>query len=124
MDKKEFIKMWLVKFAPNMSKSLYKKRIENQFIWHVFSFGIIEKEKYVIGENARQAYDLIDKMGAIVFQLWDNSEITQPMQDKFNSSKKLDFLPETYVVASDFSWTYVSTHENDCQGLGPYFMKI
>lgn len=116
--------MWLVKFAPNMSKSLYKKRIENQFIWHVFSFGIIEKEKYVIGENARQAYDLIDKMGAIVFQLWDNSEITQPMQDKFNSSKKLDFLPETYVVASDFSWTYVSTHENDCQGLGPYFMKI
>lgn len=124
MDKKEFIKMWLVKFAPNMSKSLYKKRIENQFIWHVFSFGIIEKEKYVIGENARQAYDLIDKTDAIVFQLWDNSEITQPMQDKFNSSKKLDFLPETYVVASDFSWTYVSTHENDCQGLGPYFMKI
>ena len=123
MIKKEFIKKWLNEFAPNMSKSLYKKRIENQYIWHVFSFNIIEKEKYLTGYEAREAYNLIDKKDSIVFELWSDENITQPMQEKFNSSKKLDLLPETYVVASDFSWTYISTHENDCQGLGPYFMK-
>lgn len=124
MDKKEFIENWLNTFAPNISKSFYKERIENPYIWHAFSFDMIKKEKYLIGEAAREAYDLVDKTHAIVFELWDNKNITQPMQEKFNSSKKLDLLPETYVVASDFSWTYISTHENDCQGLGPYFMKI
>ena len=84
----------------------------------------IEKEKYLIGKKARMAFDEIDKKNAIVFRLWDEQNTTHPMQIQFNSSKKLDKLPETYVVASDFSWTYISTHENDWQNLGPYFMKL
>lgn len=124
MSKKEFIEKWLQTFAPNMSNKFYKERIENQYIWHVFSFEIIKKEKYLVGIEARTTYDLIDKTNAIVFQLWDNKETTKIMEEKFNSSKKLDNFPETYVVAADFSWTYISTHENDSQGLGPYFMKL
>jgi len=27
-----------------------------------------------------------------------------------------------YVVAKDYSWTYIKTHENDL--CGPYFMRI
>ena len=120
--KEEFIKKWLDTFVPNMTKTVYKKIIENQYIWHVFSFGIINN--YLVGKEARQAYDLIDKTDAIVFQLWDNYNTTKKMSEKFNNSKKLDLLPETYVVASDFSWSYISTHENDRQGLGPYFVKL
>lgn len=124
MNEKDFIQKWLNTFVPNISETFYKDRIENQYIWHVFSFDVIEKEKYLIGKKARMAYDLIDKKDAIVFRLWDEKKITQPMQAQFNNSKKLDHLPETYIVASDFSWTYISTHENDCQNLGPYFMKL
>lgn len=124
MNEKDFIQKWLNTFAPNISEEFYKERIENQYIWHVFSFDVIEKEKYLIGKKARIAYDLIDKKDAIVFRLWDEKKTTQPMQAQFNSSKKLDHLPETYIVAPDFSWTYISTHENDCQNLGPYFMKL
>ena len=124
MDEKQFIEQWLKKFVPNLSKTLYKERIENQYIWHAFSFNIIDKEKYLVGNAARKAYDMINKTNAIVFELWDDDNTTKPMQEKYNTSEKLDNLPETYVVAPDFSWTYISTHENDCQGLGPYFMKL
>ena len=120
--KEEFIKKWLDTFVPNMTKTIYKSIIENQYIWHAFSFGIIDN--YLVGKEARNAYDLIDKTDAIVFQLWDNYNTTKKMSEKFNNSKKLDLLPETYVVASDFSWSYISTHENDRQGLGPYFVKL
>lgn len=120
--KEEFIKKWLDTFVPNMTKTIYKSIIENQYIWHAFSFGIIDN--YLVGKEARNAYDLIDKTDAIVFQLWDSYNTTKKMSDEFNNSKKLDLLPETYVVASDFSWSYISTHENDCQGLGPYFVKL
>jgi len=114
----------LLQFTWKGIEEFYKERIENQYIWHIFSFDFIEKEKYLIGKEARKAYDAVDKKGAIVFRLWDEQKTTLPMQKQFNSSKKLDELPETYVVASDFSWTYISTHENDCQNLGPYFMEL
>lgn len=120
--KDEFIEKWLFTFAPNITDTVYKKIIENQYIWHVFSFGITNN--YLVGKKARRAYNLIDKTDAIVFQLWDSYNTTKKMSDEFNNSKKLDLLPETYVVASDFSWSYISTHENDCQGLGPYFVKL
>ena len=120
--KEEFIKKWLDTFVPNMTKTVYKSIIENQYIWHAFNFGFIDN--YLVGKDARNAYDLIDKTDAIVFQLWDNYNTTKKMSEKFNNSKKLDLLPETYVVASDFSWSYISTHENDRQGLGPYFVKL
>ena len=124
MKKEEFIRKWLNTFVPNMDEKTYKEITQNKYIWHVFSFGIIEKGKYLVGKKARNAFDLSDKTDAIVFQLWDEKEYTKNMKEEFNSSKKLDILPETYIVSSDFSWTYISTHENDSQGLGPYFMKL
>lgn len=124
MSKKEFIEKWLHVFVPSMSNKIYKEIIEKQYIWHAFSFEIIEKEKYLVGNEARTAYDLCDKTNAIVFQLWDSKDSIKIMNEQFDNSKKLDYLPETYIVACDFTWTYISTHENDCQGLGPYFMKL
>lgn len=124
MKKEEFIRKWLNTFVSNMDEKTYKEITQNKYIWHAFSFGIIEKGKYLIGKEARDAFDLSDKTDAIVFQLWDEKEYTKNMKEEFNSSKKLDILPETYIVSSDFSWTYISTHENDSQELGPYFMKL
>ena len=35
-------------------------------------------------------------------------------------SKNIDKFDEIYVVSSDWSWTYMKTHEDDC---GPYFYR-
>ena len=64
--KEEFIKKWLDTFVPNMTKTVYKSIIENQYIWHAFSFGFIDN--YLVGKDARNTYDLIDKTDAIVFR--------------------------------------------------------
>ena len=40
---------------------------------------------------------------------------------KLNTANALDEMTEIYVVAPDFSWTYIKTHESMC---GPYFMKL
>ncbi len=35
-------------------------------------------------------------------------------------SEYIDKFSEIYVVASDWSWTYMKTHEEEC---GPYFYR-
>ncbi len=126
MNKKEFLDKWVRSFAPNITESQYKKRIENQYIWHAFSWDIIPKGTYLEGNEARTAYNNVDKNGAICLQLWFDESTTLLTED-FDSADKIetpdgDYV-EFYVVGKDFTWTYIVTHETD-MGLGPYFMSL
>ena len=126
MNKKEFLDKWVCTFAPNITKSQYKKRIHNQYIWHAFSWNIIPKGTYLEGDEARNAYNDVNKDGAICLQLWFD-EFTTPLTEDFDSVDKIETpngdYAEFYVVGKDFAWTYIVTHETG-MGLGPYFMKI
>ena len=126
MDKNEFIDKWIQVFAPNITKSQYKQRIHNQYIWHTFSWDIIPKGTYLEGDDARNAYNNVDKNGAICLQLWFD-ESTTSLTENFDSADKIetpdgDYV-EFYVVGKDFTWTYIVTHESN-MGFGPYFMNI
>ena len=126
MDIKEFIDNWIHAFAPNITKSQFRKRLHNQYIWHAFSWNIIPKGTYLEGEEARNAYNNVDKKGAICLQLWFDG-FTTPLTADFDSVDKIETpdgnYVEFYVVGKDFAWTYIVTHETD-MGLGPYLMKI
>ncbi|MDE7330134.1 MAG: DUF4275 family protein [Clostridia bacterium] len=126
MDKKEFIDKWIRSFAPDITKSQFRKRIHNQYIWHAFSWNIIPKGTYLEGDEARNAFNNADKDGAICLQLWFD-EFTTPLTEDLDSADKIEtpdgYYAEFYVVGKDFSWTYIITHETE-MGLGPYFMKI
>lgn len=125
MNKTEFLEKWIHTFAPNITKSQYKKRIDKQFIWHAFSWNIIPKENYLEGDEARNAYNNVDKNGAICLQLWFDETTTLLTKD-FDSAEKIETpdgdYAEFYVVGKNFSWTYIVTHEGSW-GLGPYFMN-
>ena len=55
--------------------------------------------------------------------MYGQNGATDKMLDEYNSSKEIDSkMTELYVVAKDYSWTYIKTHENDL--CGPYFMRI
>ena len=75
-------------------------------------------------DEAIKAYDSIDKDGAIFIQIWNNGNEAQsaPIPEKFKRSKSVLKQQEVYVVAEDWSWTFVSTHENGW--LGPYFYEV
>ena len=122
MTKNEFYIKWLEHFSKGISKRDLKKYVVStgNFLWHVFSWELLKENKFLEGDQAKAAYDKIDKRGAIYIE-WFEDEKTHDITWDMNTATDLDKKVEVYVVASDFSWTYIKTHESMC---GPYFMKL
>ena len=123
MDKELFYKKWIQIFAESIPESKLKKYVLSygNFIWHIFSWQLLDEKRYLTGKSAEEAYNAVDKKGALYIE-WFKSDHTDVLTDDLKSSKALSNLYEVYVVAEDFSWTYIKTHENEM--CGPYFMKI
>lgn len=121
MTKEEFYTKWLEVFASGISKDDIKKYVKStgNYIWHIFSWELLNDNKYLKGNEAKEAYDTIDKKGAIYIE-WFEDKHSKDILWNLNTAKALDDLVEVYVVGKDFKWTYIKTHENMC---GPYFMK-
>lgn len=126
MTQKEFKAKWISTFVPDLTQRQYHMCYVNQYLWHVFSFEIIPKGQVLVGDDARKAYARADKQGAVTIQLWEVSDafITLPIAEQQKDWKAIDHIPELYVVSKDWTWTYISTHENDNIGCGPFFFQI
>lgn len=122
MTKNEFYIKWLEHFSTGIPKRDLKKYVVStgNLLWHVFSWELLNENKFLAGDQAKAAYDKIDKRGAIYIE-WFEDEKTHDITWDMNTAADLDKKVEVYVVASDFSWTYIKTHESMC---GPYFMKL
>lgn len=122
MTKTEFYRKWLEHFAFAVPEKAIKKCVVStgNYLWHVFSFDLLGGKRFLVGDEARAAYDKINKRGAIYIQ-WFKDEKTKNITWDLNTAEALDKMVEVYVVAADFSWTYIKTHEGMC---GPYFMKL
>jgi len=122
MDWNTFAEKWLKNFLPNLTAEEYDSCFLNEFLWHAFSYELIDPMTYLEGAHARAAYEAADKEGALGIQ-WDyglGEGHTIPLTEAY-SAQKLDKMPEFLVVGRDFRWTYVSTHENGW--CGPYFYE-
>lgn len=122
MTKKEFYAKWLEVFASGVSEKDIQKYVVSygNYIWHIFSWDLIDKDRFLVGEEAKKAYNSIDKDGAILTD-WDEDDNFQEVTWEFDNADALDSLSEACVVGKDFSWTYIKTHEKYC---GPYFMNL
>lgn len=122
MTKNEFYSAWLSHFANGISKENIEKYVVSarNYLWHVFSWELLDKKVFLTGNSARKAYDKIDKHNALYIDWFEDNE-TKNLTAKLSTANALDEMTETYVIASDFSWTYIKTHESMC---GPYFMKL
>jgi len=120
MTKQKFTNQWLRHFASDVPKKELEKYVtsEGNFLWHVFSWKLIPDGKYLSGDEAKRAYDEVDKNGAIYVDWFKGG--FNCMTPEFDSAESLEEMIEVYVTAADFSWTYIKTHEDMC---GPYFMK-
>lgn len=124
MEREEFKRKWLDAFIPNLTKKQYNDCYVYQYLWHIFSYGLVPKEKVLQGKAAREAYERINKDNAIVIQIWDDDEIEQTFEitNEYKQWENIEDIPELFVVGEQWKWTYVSTHENGW--CGPYFYKI
>ena len=124
--KLEFEKKFIDNFAENIDKQFINDHVyDGGFIWHIFSFNMLDKSKYLSGEKAKEKYDTINKKDALVYLYFEEKEI--PINRKYITSKKLTKYNEVYVYSKDFSWCYIKTHEDDPESFdetyGPYFIE-
>ena len=122
MTKNEFYDDWLKNFASDIPKKDIEKyvRATGNYIWHVFSWKLLDEKQYLVGDAARKAYDKINKNEAYCIE-WFKDKVTKKLSLDLYSAKALDELVEVYVTGKNFEWTYIKTHENDW--CGPYFMN-
>ncbi len=120
MTKKEFYNKWIEVFAKNIPEKDIKKYVKStgNYIWHIFSWELLTENQYLTGEKAKEAYDIIDKNGAVYIKWFEDNQ-TKDLICELNTAKALEDFAEIYVVGKDFKWTYIKTHEGMC---GPYFM--
>lgn len=122
MTKQKFINQWLRHFASALSKDQFEKYVKDQFIWHVFSWELIAFEGLLTGDDARQAFNQENKTECICCDMYNGNGVSNMLSPKFNTAEKIDMeMNEFYVVAKDYSWTYIKTHEGDV--CGPYFLR-
>ena len=123
MSKERFKNQWLRHFAKDVDKRDIEEYVKGQFIWHVFSWEHVKNENLLVGDDARQAFDAIDKSEVICCDEYGGEGVKDKLPDRYNTAEKIDkWTVEFYVVAKDYSWTYIKTHE--CDLCGPYFYKI
>ena len=130
MDTKLVLKRWLAAFAGDVDKDFLEQHVlaRGNYLWHVFSW---EKSPCLRGEEARAAFNALQYDKAVMFEsgfAWVDNRLLQAEAAILEalrytnkiSAEELDECGDTYVVAEDFSWTYVHTHEEMC---GPYFAR-
>ncbi len=117
------IKKWLSIFGKDVDKELMEEHVTSygNHLWHLFTWGEVP---CLQGDDARKAFDDLQYEEAIRFYDGYSGHIEEVSEIGKISAKAVDKDRESdvYIVAKDFSWTYVRTHEI---GLcGPYFCRI
>ena len=122
MTKKEFYSNFLIAFASDIPKKDIDKYVVStgNYIWHIFSWGLLDENSFLVGDEARKAYNKIDKTDAYYIE-WVEDDCTKKLPQDLYSAAALDDLIEVYVTGKNFKWAYIKTHEDDC--CGPYFIK-
>ena len=122
MTKQKFINQWLRHFASAISKEQFEKQVKDQYIWHVFSWELIAFDGLLTGDTARRAFNEEAKTDCICCDMFNGNGVSDKLSPRFDTAEKIDSeLIEFYVVAQDYSWTYIKTHEGD--GCGLYFLR-
>lgn len=122
MSDDELMKKWLSTFGKNVDKGLIEEHVTSygNLLWHLFTWGEVPCLK---GEEAKKAFDDLEYEEAIRFYDGYASHIEKVSVIGKVSAKAVDKDrgSDVYIVAKDFSWTYVRTHEIGV--CGPYFCQ-
>ncbi len=114
---------WLSTFGKSVDKNMMEEHVTSygNLLWHLFTWGEVPCLK---GDDARNAFDELQYEEAIRFYDGYAGHIEKVSVIEKITAKAVDKdrAGDVYIVAKDFSWTYVRTHEEGC--CGPYFCKF
>lgn len=114
------INKWLSIFAEGVDKKMIKEHVTSygNYLWHIFTWCDVP---CLEGDEARKAFDAVAYAEAIRGTDGYSNKIKNSSVVGKLSASEVDNDPagDVYIVAIDYSWTYVRTHEKDL--CGPYF---
>ena len=120
MNDRTIINEWLSAFGKGVDPKIIRNRVTapNNYLWHLFTWG---NAPCLEGDEARKAFDDLHYSEAMIFYGGRSNRIDGLSCVKKCSADEIDRNEnsDVYVVAKDFSWTYVRTHETEM--CGPYF---
>ena len=118
MNDRELIEKWISVFGNSVDKQLIEEHVTSygNHLWHLFTLGNVT---CISGDEAKKLFDALEYKVAIRFYDGYSNHIDKiTVVEKFSSKEvDKDKHSDVYIVAKDFSWTYIRTHEF---GLGPY----
>lgn len=128
--KREHI-VFVKNFLRAYSQPISEREIENKirlieknmiYLWQI---PIENKAWFLEGDEAKQAFDCLNKKGALEF-FFDgpfSNEYPLPLKRTNNNSLAIELndLEEFYVFDKNYKWCYVVTHEKD--ECGPFFFR-
>ena len=118
MDNRELIEKWLSAFGQGVDEKLINDHVTSygNYLWHLFTWGNVS---CLSEDEARNVFDALQYTEAIRFYNGYSNHIdnVSVIEKLSANSVDEDKSSDVYIVAKDFSWTYVRTHE--CN-LGPY----
>ena len=122
MSDEALMEKWLSTFGKGVDKNIMEEHVTSygNLLWHLFTWGEVPCLK---GDDARNAFDELQYEEAIRFYDGYAGHIEKVALIEKITAKTVDNdrASDVYIVAKDFSWTYVRTHE---EGIcGPYFCK-
>ena len=110
-------------FGKDVDKNIMEEHVTSygNLLWHLFTWGEVPCLK---GEDARKAFDELQYEEAIRFYDGYAGHIEKASVIEKITAKAVDKdkASDVYIVAKDFSWTYVRTHEEGW--CGPYFCRL
>lgn len=122
MTNDELIQKWLNAFGDNADPAFLDEHVLSlgNLLWHIFSY---ERSCCLKEDDARAAFDGLEYDEAIRFESGYAGRIKNVSVTKRLTSRQLDDAKndDIYIVAKDFSWTYVRTHERGM--CGPFFRR-
>ena len=123
MSDEELMEKWLSTFGKGVDKNIMEEHVTSygNHLWHLFTWGEVP---CLQGEDARKAFDELQYEEAIRFYDGYAGHIEKVSVIGKISAKAVDKDrgSDVYIVAKDFSWTYVRTHEIGI--CGPYFCRV
>ena len=116
MTNNELIENWLSVFGKDVNKKLIKNHVTayGNYLWHLFTWGKVPCLEGKEAFNKLKDTEAIKFYGGYTKHIENVSVIGKLTADEIDRDTDSD----VYIVAKDFTWTYVRTHESNC---GPYF---
>ena len=122
MSREHFEQRWLRVFGDDIPVCQLKRYVRAQYIWHVFSWQLLDDDAYLTGEAAMAAFAQVSKENACCIQPFEDPcvlTLPEALRDPVHINRS---CVEVYVVGQSWQWTYIKTHEGSL--CGPYFMRL